>query len=51
MALLSIMRELYEIEDLKLKIKFEAQVLCKNIIIKTEDVPKGNALSVRRVPV
>eukprot|EP01038_Epipyxis_sp_PR26KG_P009842 gene9842-13237_t len=51
MALLGIMRELYEIEDLKLNIKFEVQVLCKNINIKIEDIPKGNALSQCRLPV
>eukprot|EP01036_Dinobryon_divergens_P029707 gene29707-38838_t len=51
MALLGIMRELYEIEDLKLNIKFEVQVLCKNINIKIEDIPKANALSQCKMPV
>jgi len=50
MALLGIMRELYEIEDLKLNIKFEVQVLCKNINIKIEDIPKGSSLARCRVP-
>ena len=51
MALLGIMRELYEIEDLKLNIKFEVQVLCKNINIKIDNIPKGNYLSKCKMPV
>lgn len=51
MALLGIMRELYEIEDLKLNIKFEVQVLCKNINIKMEDIPRGNVLTKCKFPV
>ena len=51
MAILGIMRELYEIEDLKLNIKFEVQVLCKNINIKIEDIPRGNELSRCKMPV
>mmetsp|Transcript_7711 Transcript_7711/g.8173 ORF Transcript_7711/g.8173 Transcript_7711/m.8173 type:complete len:1785 (-) Transcript_7711:638-5992(-) len=45
MSILGVMRELYEIEDLKMNIKFEVQVLCKNIGVKIEDIPKTNALS------
>jgi hypothetical protein len=51
MAILGIMRELYEIEDLKLNIKFEVQVLCKNINIKIEDIPRGSELSRCKMPV
>ena len=51
MALLGVMRELYELEDLKINIKFEVQVLCKNINIKIEDIPRGNVLSTRRTPI
>mmetsp|Transcript_3654 Transcript_3654/g.6044 ORF Transcript_3654/g.6044 Transcript_3654/m.6044 type:complete len:772 (-) Transcript_3654:116-2431(-) len=51
MAILGIMRELYEIEDLKLNIKFEVQVLCKNINIKIEDIPRGNELSNCKLPI
>lgn len=52
MAILGIMRELYEIEDLKLNIKFEVQVLCKNINIKIDDIPRGTELMTRcRMPV
>ena len=45
MALLGVLRELYEIDDLKMNIKFEVQVLCKNINIKIEDIPRGNLLA------
>lgn len=51
MAILGVMRELYEIEDLKMNIKFEVQVLCRNINIKIEDIPRGNLLSSCRTPV
>ena len=43
-ALLGFLRELYELEDLKMNIKFEVQVLCKNINIKIEDIPRSNLL-------
>jgi len=51
MAILGLLRELYEIEDLKLNIKFEVQVLCKNINVKIEDIPKSNELSRCQKPV
>ena len=51
MAVLGIMRELYEIEDLKMNIKFEVQVLCKNINIRIEDIPRGNVLTTCKVPI
>jgi CCR4-NOT transcription complex subunit 1 len=51
MPILSVMRELYELEDLKMNIKFEVQVLCKNINIKIEDIPRGNLLSTAKTPV
>ena len=51
MALLGVLRELYDIEDLKMNIKFEVQVLCKNIGIKIEDVPKSNLISLSALPV
>lgn len=50
-ALLGVFRELYDIEDLKMNIKFEVQVLCKNLNIKIEDIPKGNALSQCKTPI
>jgi CCR4-NOT transcription complex subunit 1 len=45
MAVLGILRELHDIEDLKLNIKFEIQVLCKNIHIKIEDIKRTFYLS------
>lgn len=51
MGVLSVMKELYEIDDLKMNIKFEVQVLCKNISVKIEDIPKGNLLSNCKTPI
>lgn len=45
MSILGVMRELYEVDDLKMNIKFEVQVLCKNIGVKIEDIPRTNSLS------
>merc|ERR1711871_901282 len=50
MAILSVMRELYELEDLKMNIKFEVQVLCNNINIRIEDITLTNQLSSRKEP-
>merc|ERR1711871_1461570 len=50
MAILSVMRELYEIDDLKMNIKFEVQVLCNNINIRIEDITLTNQLSSRKEP-
>merc|ERR1711871_145556 len=50
MAILSVMRELYELEDLKMNIKFEVQVLCNNINIRIEDITLTNHLSSRKEP-
>ena len=45
MSILGVMRELYEVEDLKMNIKFEVQVLCKNIGVKIDDIPRTHILS------
>src|SRR3546814_4339294 len=45
------MREIFQIEDLKINIKFEVEVLCKNIGLKMEDIPVTNTLQRRQVPV
>lgn len=45
MAVLGVMRELFEVEDLKMNIKFEVQVLCKNIGVRLEDIPKSNLVA------
>eukprot|EP00978_Attheya_sp_CCMP212_P003167 scaffold6570_cov51-Attheya_sp.AAC.6 len=39
MGLLSVFRALYGVEDLKMNIKFEVEVLCKNMGFKLEDIP------------
>jgi len=51
MALLGVMRDLYEESDLKMNIKFEVQVLCKNVNIRIEDIPKANSLGSLRMPI
>jgi CCR4-NOT transcription complex subunit 1 len=51
MAILGLLKELYEIEDLKLNIKFEVQVLCKNINVKIEDIAKTNSLVKFNTPI
>jgi CCR4-NOT transcription complex subunit 1 len=51
MAILGVLRELHEIEDLKLNIKFEVQVLCKNINVKIDDIKKTNFLAKCTAPV
>jgi CCR4-NOT transcription complex subunit 1 len=50
MSILGVMRELYELEDLKMNIKFEVQVLCNNINMKVEDIQKGTTLESRQTP-
>jgi CCR4-NOT transcription complex subunit 1 len=50
MSILGVMRELYDLEDLKMNIKFEVQVLCNNINMKIEDIPRGTTLESRQAP-
>ena len=50
-AILGVLRELFELEDLKMNIKFEVQVLCKNVNIKIEDIPRTYMLTTRRIPI
>lgn len=45
MGVLGVLRDLYELEDLKMNIKFEVQVLCKNIHLRIEDVPKADLIA------
>ena len=53
MGLLSVFRALYNVDDLKMNIKFEVEVLCKNLGLKLEDIPtrKDADLSKRVSPV
>ena len=41
MGLLGVFRALYDVDDLKMNIKFEVEVLCKNLGLRLEDVPKS----------
>jgi CCR4-NOT transcription complex subunit 1 len=50
MALVRAMRELYDVLDLKLKLKFEVEVLCKSLNLKVEDVTPAKSLPGRRKP-
>ena len=51
MGLLSVFRSLYNVDDLKMNIKFEVEVLCKNLGLKLEDIPMNrNADLSKRVP-
>ena len=43
MALLSVFKALYNIHDLKMNIKFEVEVLCKNLNIRLEDIDATDA--------
>lgn len=52
MGLLSVFRALYGVDDLKMNIKFEVEVLCKNLGVKLEDIPlRADELSKRIAPV
>lgn len=50
MGLLHAMREIYDVPDLKLNIKFEIEVLCKALNIKLVDIRKSDALKERKPP-
>ena len=50
-ALLSALRELYEVPDLKLNLKFEVEVLCKALAVEIKDIRQGAVLHRRRRPV
>ncbi len=52
MGLLSVFRALYGVDDLKMNIKFEVEVLCKNLGVKLEDIPvRADDLAKRIAPV
>jgi CCR4-NOT transcription complex subunit 1 len=50
MGLLGVFRSLYAVEDLKMNIKFEVEVLCKNLGIKLEDIPPRSEALAKRIP-
>ena len=49
MALMGLLRELYEMDDLKMNIKFEIEVLCKHLSLKIDDVPPQRVLGHTRL--
>jgi CCR4-NOT transcription complex subunit 1 len=49
MGLLGVFRSVYNVEGLKMNIKFEVEVLCKNLSIKLEDIPLRNQILAQRV--
>ncbi|KAL7495152.1 hypothetical protein ACHAWT_006213 [Skeletonema menzelii] len=50
MGLMGVFRALYNVDDLKMNIKFEVEVLCKNLNLKLEDIPLRNADLSKRIP-
>ena len=50
MGLMGALRELYDLDDLKMNIKFEIEVLCKNLGLKIDDVPPQRVLCHRLQP-
>ena len=50
MGLMGVFRALYNVDDLKMNIKFEVEVLCKNVGLKLEDIPLRNADLSKRIP-
>ena len=50
MGLLSVFRALYGVDDLKMNIKFEVEVLCKNLGVKLEDIPLRTEDLAKRLP-
>ncbi|KAL7444204.1 hypothetical protein ACHAXM_009321 [Skeletonema potamos] len=50
MGLMRVFRALYNVDDLKMNIKFEVEVLCKNLNLKLEDIPLRNADLSKRIP-
>ena len=41
MGLLSVFKALYDVEDLKMNIKFEVEVLCKNLNVKLDEIDQS----------
>ena len=51
MGILGVFRSVYNVEGLKMNIKFEVEVLCKNLGIKLEDIPlRVEVLALRIAP-
>jgi CCR4-NOT transcription complex subunit 1 len=51
-GILGVFRSVYNVDGLKINIKFEVEVLCKNLSIKLEDIPlRSDVLAKRIAPV
>lgn len=50
MGLMRVFRALYDVEDLKMNIKFEIEVLCKNLGLNLSDITLRNNELARRAP-
>jgi len=50
MSLMGVLRELYDLDDLKMNIKFEIEVLCKHLGLKIDDVVPQRILCLRLQP-
>jgi CCR4-NOT transcription complex subunit 1 len=50
MSLMGVLRELYDMEELKMNIKFEIEVLCKHLGLKIDDVSPARVLCGRLQP-
>jgi CCR4-NOT transcription complex subunit 1 len=48
-SLLSLLCELHSISDLKLNLKFEVEVLCRNLSVALNEIPKSTLLADRQV--
>jgi CCR4-NOT transcription complex subunit 1 len=48
-GILGVFRAVYNVEGLKMNIKFEVEVLCKNLGIKLEDIPLRSDVLSRRI--
>jgi len=48
-SLLSLLCELHSISDLKLNLKFEVEVLCRNLSVSLGEIPKSSLLADRQV--
>ena len=49
MGILGVFRAVYSVDGLKMNIKFEVEVLCKNLGMKLEDIPLRRIILARRI--
>lgn len=50
MSILAVFRSVYDVEGLKMNIKFEVEVLCKNLGIRLDEIPNRSDVLARRIP-